>query len=199
MSWVILMMSSSCPRDCPNFSEKLFFPMHSAVNGSLVFQCCDTVGVGSSPSGPVDSCTSVAECWWAVNGERELCKWEPGCCLSVGKSGGHLNIQPQGQRSNSFPLNMPHKEKGSDKMARSAQARICILMCLSESLWRRSQSTSDYTTPCVAAKQPVIATTHETPHWVIGSCWEKASGAVFPGGNSETWDGVFFKVKNFLP
>lgn len=85
-----------------------------------------------------------------------------GWCCSVGKSGGHLNIQPQGQCSNSFPLNMPHKEKGSDKMARGAQARICILMCLSESLWIRAGSMRDHTTPQVGTKQPIIAAALKT-------------------------------------
>lgn len=98
------------------------------------------LNIESSLNGLEDSCGWVIQWWWAVNGEGELCKWKPGCWSSVGKSGGHLNIQPQGQRSNSIPLNMPHKEKGSDKMARSAQARICILMCLSESLWIRAGS-----------------------------------------------------------
>jgi len=74
-----------------------------------------TVRVGSSVNGIVGSCGRVSRRWWAVNGEEEVCKCEPGCCCSVGKSGGHLNIQPQGQRANSSPLNMPHKEKGSDK------------------------------------------------------------------------------------
>lgn len=80
-----------------------------------------------------------------------------------------MNIQPQGQGSNSIPLNMPHKEKGSDKMARSAQARICILMCLSESLWIRAGSVRDHTTPRVATKQPIIADAQKTTSCVRGS------------------------------
>ena len=54
-------------------------------------------------NGPVDSRRWLSQRWWAINGEGELCKWKPDWCCSVGKSGGHLNIQPQGQRSNSFP------------------------------------------------------------------------------------------------
>ncbi len=80
--------------------------------GSLLFVCQT---VRSSVNGLVDSYGWVSQCWWAANGERELCKWKPGWCCSAGKSGGHLNIQPRGQCSNSFLLNMPHKEKGSDK------------------------------------------------------------------------------------
>lgn len=129
-----------------------------------------TVRVRCPVNGLVDSCGWVSQRWWAVNGERELCKWKPGCCCSVGKSVGHLNIQPQGQLSNSFPLNMPHKEKGSDKMARSAQARICILMCLSESLWIRAVSMRDHTTPRVGTKQPIIAAAQKITTCVRRCC-----------------------------
>lgn len=92
-----------------------------------------------------------------------------------------------------FPLNMPHKEKGSDKMARRAQARICILMCLSESLWIRAGSASDHATPWVGTKQPIIAATQKTTSCVRGSrceiekgrnqcCWGSRISLDPPGG-----------------
>ncbi len=167
-----------------HYSNNDFFYAPLAVwswSGKWVVHCLDvrhTVRVGSPANGLVDSCGWVSRRWWAVNGESELCKWKPGRCCSVGKSGGHLNIQPQGQCSNSFPLNMPHKEKGSDKMARSAQARICILMCLSESLWIRAGSMRDHTTPRVGTKQPIIATAQKTTSCVRGSCCEIGKGAI---------------------
>lgn len=164
--------SFSCPLGCQKFWELVLFQ-------GAQYGACECTELGliarrkvravSCPSGAEDVCGGwVRPRWWAVNGE--LCKWKPGWCSSVGKSGGHLNIQPQGQHSNSTPLlNMPHKVRGSDKMARSVQARICILMRLSESLWIRARSMRDHTTPQVATKQPVIAGARKTTSCSGGS------------------------------
>lgn len=97
--------SFSCPLGCQKFWECVLF--QGAQYGAcectelgLIARCI--VRAISCPSGAEDVCGGwVRLRWWAVNGE--LCKWKPGWCSSVGKSGGHLNIQPQGQHSNSTP------------------------------------------------------------------------------------------------